>query len=351
MTVGVRCMLMRGGSSKGAYFVASDLPEDTAERNDLLLRVMGSPDARQIDGLGGAHPLTSKVAIVWPSDQPDVDVDYLFLQVTPDSSAIGDQQTCGNLLAGVGAFAIERGLVAAEDESTTVAIRLMNRTPSIVMSTTRTPGGLVTYDGDAMIGGVPSTAAPIRLAFPGTHTPILPTGSPRDRFDEVDVTCVDAGMPVVLVRADSLGLRGTESPAELEANEPLRARIESIRRRAGAAMGLGDVSGSTVPKVSIVSRSRRQFDIVTRTFIPHRVHEAIGVLGAISVVAGASTPGSVMHIDAEPGSQIGVEHPTGRMDVGVAVQGHGPEARLVSSSIVSTARKLMDGVVWPRPVG
>ncbi|PRY44774.1 4-oxalomesaconate tautomerase [Umezawaea tangerina] len=339
-------MQMRGGSSKGAYFLAADLPADPAERDDLLLRVMGSPDARQVDGIGGGHPLTSKVAVVSPS--ADADVDYLFLQVVPDRAVVTDAQTCGNLLAGVGPFAIERGLVPVSGGTTDVRIRIVNPVPSLVVATVSTPGGRVAYDGDTAVAGTPFPAAPVHLEFPGGDAPVFPTGGLVDRFAGVDVTCVHAGMPVVLVRAADLGVEGTEPPDVLEADDRLRAAVEAIRLEAGPAMGLGDVRDTTVPKITIVSESRRGGTVTTRTFIPHRVHTAIGVLGAVSVAAGVLTPGTVAN-PVTAVDPVRVEHPTGYFDVSVDLDGDGADTRLLRSAVVRTARKLSDGLVWPRP--
>jgi 4-oxalomesaconate tautomerase len=343
---GIRCMQMRGGSSKGAYFLGADLPADPAERDDLLLRVMGSPDEREIDGIGGGHPLTSKVAVITPSPDGTADVDYLFLQVVPDRAIVTAAQTCGNLLAGVGPFAIERGLVAAAGETTGVRIRIVNPTVSLAEARVQTPGGRVRYDGDTVMAGTPFPAAPIHLAFPGTGNPVFPTGRLVDHFAGIEVSCVDAGMPVLLVRAQDLGIAGTEPPEVLEANDALRSTVEGIRREAGRAMGLGDVRDTTVPKVSIVSPPRHGGTVTTRTFIPHRVHTAIGVLGAVSVAAAVLVPGTVA--GAVAGPDVRIEHPTGSFDVSVDVDGSGPESRIRRSAVVRTARKLFDGLVWPR---
>lgn len=348
ISTGVRCMQMRGGSSKGGFFLAGDLPSDPAARNDLLLRIMGSPDDREIDGIGGGHPLTSKVAVVSASPDPDADVDYLFLQVVPDRPIVTDAQTCGNMLAGVGPFAIERGIVAARGETTTVRIRILNPSISYAHATIRTPDGVVRYDGDTVMAGTPFPAAPVEIRFPGAGVPIFPTGHLVDRFADIEVTCVDAGMPVVVVRADAVGLVGTESAAELESDDELRPIIEAIRLEAGPAMGLGDVRDLTVPKVSIVSAPTGGGSVTTRTFIPHRVHAAIGVLGAVSVAAALRAEGTVAGDLALSDERVRIEHPTGTFDVGLELRGSGPSASLESSAVVRTARKLADGLVWPR---
>jgi len=351
---GLRCMLMRGGTSKGAYFLAMDLPSDRAERDDLLLRVMGTPDPRQIDGIGGAHPLTSKVAVVSPSADPEADVDYLFLQLGVDEPTVSDRQNCGNLLAGIGPFAVERGLVPAGDPQTTVRIRMVN-TASIAVATFATPGGIVEYDGDTSISGVPGTAAPIHLDFPGSAGPLLPTGQVRDVIDGVEVTCVDNGMPVVVAAASALGLTGYEPVARLAADEALRARVQSLRLQAGRLMGLGDVGASSVPKTTLVAPPRDGGMISTRTFIPLRVHDSIGVLGAVTVATALLMKDAVGHdlaVIPPPGSPMSIEHPTGRLDVIVELGEPAetmPTAR--RSSIVRTARKLFDGTVFPRSGG
>jgi 4-oxalomesaconate tautomerase len=351
MTAGVRCMMMRGGTSKGAYFLREDLPSDVTARDDLLLRILGSPDPRQIDGIGGGHPLTSKVAVISRSLDDEADVDYLFLQVQVDEPLVSDQQTCGNLLAGVGPFAIERGIVTASDGVTDVRIRQLNQGGGITIARIQTPGSVVSYDGDAMISGSPFLSAPIPLEFPRSQSSLLPTGSVRDSFAGFDVTCVNAGMPVVLIRADALGISGYESPTELEQNDSLRRNIESVRLLAGAAMGLGDVTDATVPKVSIVASPMDGGSVSTRTFIPKRVHTSIGVLGAVSVAAGALIPDSVAHdlLASKNSRSMRIEHPTGFFDVEIAIAGDAERYSLERSAVLRTARKLFDGTVWPRP--
>jgi len=341
-------MQMRGGSSKGAYFLGDDLPADPDERNDLLLRIMGSPDVREIDGIGGGHPLTSKVAVIRPSLSENADVDYLFLQVVPDRAIVTDAQTCGNLLAGVGPFAIERGLVAASGETTDVRIRIMNPVLSNASARVQTPGGRVNYAGDTVMAGTPFPAAPIHLEFPGDDSPLFPTGRLVDRFAGVEVTCVSAGMPVLLVRAADLSIDGDEPPEALEGNAALRSTVESIRLEAGPAMGLGDVRDTTVPKITILSPPRHGGTVTTRTFIPHRVHDAIGVLGAVSVATGMLASGTVANPPAVTDRLVRIEHPTGSFEVYVDLDGSGPETRLRRSTVVRTARKLSDGLVWPR---
>ena len=348
---GIRAMQMRGGTSKGLYFLADDLPADSAERDDLLLRVMGSPDPRQIDGVGGAHPLTSKVAVVAPSALPGIDIDYLFLQVMVDKAIVTDKQNCGNILAGIGPFAVERGLVPARGDQTSVRIRMVN-TDGIVTATFPTPGGRPRYDGDTAIDGVPGTAAAVVLDFEdsGAAGGVFPTGNVTDVFGGVPVTCVDNGMPVVVVAAASFGKTGQETVAELEGDEELNKRVQDLRLEAGKAMGLGDVSSTTVPKISLVAPPAHGGTISTRTFIPVRVHESIGVLGAVSVGTAIVVPGAVGHDLAVlgGGSRLSVEHPSGALQVEVELDASVTPPKVIRSGVVRTARKLFDGVVFPR---
>ncbi|MFF4833329.1 4-oxalomesaconate tautomerase [Streptomyces sp. NPDC001315] len=347
----VPCLLMRGGTSRGAYFLAGDLPAEPGARDDLLLRVMGSPDERQIDGLGGAHPLTSKVAVVSPSSDPRADVDYLFLQVAVDRPEVSDRQNCGNILAGVGPFAVERGLVPAGEERTSVRIRMVN-TGDLATATFPTPGGRVDYTGDAEISGVPGTAAPVVIEFPPGAGPLLPTGNVRDVIDGVPVTCVDNGMPTVLIAASSLEVTGYETPKDLEEDLTLADRLREIRLTAGRLMGLGDVSDTTVPKLTLLAAPRDGGAATTRTFIPVRCHPSIGVLGAASVAAGLRIGGSVgAELARLPvqGDRMRIEHPTGFLDIesslGTGTDGL-PSAR--RTAVVRTARKIFDGTVFPR---
>jgi 4-oxalomesaconate tautomerase len=350
MADGIRCMLMRGGTSKGAYFLAGDLPGDPAERDELLLRVMGSPDPRQIDGIGGAHPLTSKVAVVGPSSRADADVDYLFLQVGVGEAAVSDRQNCGNLLAGVGPFAVERGLVSGAP----VRIHMVN-SGSVATAAFPLADGVVDYAGDVAIAGVPGTAAAVVLDFAGTEGSatgaLLPTGNVRDDIEGLAVTCIDNGMPVVVVAASGLGFSGYEGVAELEADRSLNATVQTLRLAAGKAMGLGDVSGTSVPKVSLVAAPADGGTICTRTFIPVRVHESIGVLGAVSVATAVLVDGAVGRSLAAltPGqARFGIEHPTGALAVEVEIDASRRPPEVLRSGVVRTARKLFDGVVFPR---
>jgi 4-oxalomesaconate tautomerase len=354
---GIRAMQMRGGTSKGLYFLAADLPADPAERDDLLLRVMGSPDPTQIDGVGGAHPLTSKVAVVSPSTADGIDVDYLFLQVMVDQPVVTDKQNCGNILAGVGPFAVERGLVPAghrgeDGAETRVRIRMVNSN-GIVTATFPTPGGRPRYDGQTAIDGVPGTAAAIVLDFEdsGAGASVFPTGNVTDTFGGIRVTCVDNGMPVVVAAASSFGKTGRESIADLEADAGLNRRVQELRLAAGKAMGLGDVSATTVPKISLVAAPAHGGTIATRTFIPVRVHQSIGVLGAVSVGTAIMVPGAVgsdLAVVAAGSPRLAVEHPSGALGVEIELDLATTPPTVIRSGVVRTARKLFDGTVFPR---
>jgi 4-oxalomesaconate tautomerase len=341
-------MWMRGGTSKGGYFLADDLPQDVPERDAFLLRVMGSPDPRQIDGLGGADPLTSKVAVVRRSGRPGVDVEYLFLQVFVDQPIVTDAQNCGNILAGVGPFAIERALVDAKGDPTEVRI-FMENTGQVATATIATPGGRVTYDGDARIDGVPGSAAPVPIVFEDTAGSscgaLLPTGNPVDVVEGLAVTLIDNGMPCVVMRASDLGISGQEAPKDLEADAELRRKLEAIRIAAGPLMNLGDVRQKSVPKMTMVAAARHGA-IATRTFIPHRCHASIGVLGAVSVATACLLPAGpaaeLAEIPAGTEKTLSIEHPSGEMSVVATMDGD----QVTSVAVLRTARKLFDGVVF-----
>jgi 4-oxalomesaconate tautomerase len=322
---GIRCLLMRGGTSKGAYFLAADLPG--SYQDDLWPRVMGSPDPRQLDGIGGGHPLTSKVAVISPPSRDDADVDYLFLQVGVGEATVTDKQNCGNLLAGVAPFAIERGLVTDYP----VRIHMVNSGEIA----TATPAGpdryLLEFGPAGRAGGEPFS------------TGLIGTGLINTVLSGVPVTCVNAGMPVVVAAASDLGRTGYESVAELEADVDLAGLVQAIRLEAGPLMGLGDVNGTTVPKVSLVAPPRDGGMICTRTFIPVRVHEAIGVLGAISVATALLREDAAGHdlaVIAPGQTQFAIEHPSGRLDIEVRPGGR--------AGVIRPARKLFDGIVYPR---
>ena len=352
--IAIPCTWMRGGTSKGAYFLAGDLPADPAVRDALLLAVMGSPDPRQVDGIGGADPLTSKVAVVSRSARGNADIDYLFLQVFVDRPVVTDSQNCGNILAGVCQFAIERGVITATGDTTEVRVYMVN-SDQVATVTIRTPGGIVEYEGDVAIDGVPGTAAPVLENFPeaaGANCgALLPTGNAVDVIDGVEVTLIDNGMPVVVMRAADLGVTGNESREELDANDALKARLDSIRLAAGPLMNLGNVADKSVPKMTLVSPPVRGGAINTRTFIPHRCHASIGVLGAVSVATACMLPDSPAGRIAALGAgcrTVSVEHPIGETSVVMDVSLDDGRLAVRQAAIVRTARKLFEGTVFAR---
>jgi len=349
----IACSVLRGGTSKGLYFLAEDLPPDRATRDAVLLAAMGSPDAREIDGMGGGHPLTSKVAVVRRSGREDADVDYLFLQVWPDRAEVSDNQNCGNILAGVGPFALESGLVPAGDPTTAVRVWMEN-TQSLAIAQVQTPSGVVCYEGGARIDGVPGTHAPVPIDFldvaGSSCGALLPTGRALDLVEGVPVTCIDNGMPVVCLKASDVGLTGYEEPAAIEADATVRAKVESIRLAAGPIMNLGDVTNKTVPKMTLLAKAQRGGAVATRMFIPHRVHEAIGVFGAVSVATACLVPGSVAaEVSGSPApegfTELEIEHPTGSFTVSMDLEVKDGAVIVHRAALLRTARLLMRGEV------
>ena len=342
----VPCVLMRGGTSRGPFFLEADLPANPAERDRFLLAAMGSPHGLQVNGIGGGNPMTSKVAIIAPGSRPDADVDYLFAQVATDRELVDFSPNCGNMLSAVGPFAIEAGLVPAQAGETLV--RIFNRnTATTVEAVVQTPQGAVEYEGETVIDGVPGTAAPVRLTFLdalGSKTgALLPTGQAREAIADIPVTLVDYAMPMVLVAAADLGLSGDETPDAIEADPGLLGRLETIRREAGLRMGLGDVSGSVVPKVGILSRARHGGTITSRYLMnASRCHKGHAVTGALCVAAACRLPGSVAHDLAAPelSSLVTVEHPSGRIEVDLSID---PSGRIARASLVRTARRIFEG--------
>lgn len=353
MQVGIRCMLMRGGTSKGAYFLADDLPADPATRDRVLLAALGSPDPRQIDGVGGAHPLTSKVAIISRSKEPGIDIDFLFAQVAVDKALVDTTPNCGNILAGTAPFAIERGLVKASEPVTRVVVRTVN-TGTVAELLIETPRGRVNYEGDARIDGVPGTHAPIPINFldaaGSVSGSLLPTGNVADEIDGVKVTLIDNGMPVVVLKAEALGKTGYETPKDLMADTDFRKRLEAIRLKAGPLMNLGDVASKVVPKMCLVAPPRAGGAICTRSFIPHEAHQAIGVFAAVSVGTAAVLPGSPAHEVAQlpPGriKTLSVEHPTGEFTVRLELGGTDDKPVVERAGLLRTARLLFDGQIY-----
>ena len=349
----IPCTMMRGGTSRGPYFLAGELPADDPTRDQVLLAAMGSPDHRQIDGVGGATTLTSKVAIVSPSEHPWADVDYLFAQVSVDQAVVDTGPTCGNMLAGVGPFAIDRGLVSPDDPRTVVNIRNVN-TDSLIEAVIETPGREVEYDGGTGIDGVPGTAAPILLNFMeviGSKTGgLFPTGRRKELIEGLEVSCVDVAMPMVLTTAESMGIRGDESKAELDADRALLERLEAVRVVAGEKMGLGDVRGQVIPKFGILSRPRHGGAMTSRYFVPTDCHAAHAVSGAICVGSCALVPGTVADGIAQVGGGLSelveIEHPSGSITVAFELSGAGEDFALEKAGVVRTARKLFSGQIY-----
>jgi 2-methylaconitate cis-trans-isomerase PrpF len=349
----IRCTLMRGGTSRGPYFRLHDLPAEPAVRDRVLLAAMGSPDLRQIDGLGGADPLTSKVAMVSPSRQPGCDVDYLFAQVAVDKAIVDTAPPCGNMLAGVGPFAIESGMVAAADGETRVMIYNVN-TKSRIEAIIQTPEGKVEYEGQAAIDGVPGTAAPVVLNFMdavGSKTgALLATGKVVEEIEGVEVTCIDVAMPMVLMRAADFGVTGDEDRAQIDARTELFARIEPIRLEAGRRMGLGDVTDKVIPKIGLLAPPRAGGSICSRYFTPHRLHAAHAVTGGVCVASACTLEGSIAWDLAvlPPGNprSVVIEHPSGQIDVRLETRGEGADLQVVGAGLVRTTRKLMSGEVY-----
>ena len=357
----IPCILMRGGTSRGPFFLESDLPADPKLRDRVLLAAMGSPDRRQIDGLGGAHPLTSKVGIVRRSTTPGVDLDFLFAQLQPDQDTVDVTPNCGNMLAAVLPFALERGLLPVQDGSTTARVLTLN-TGMQCDVTVPTPGARLKYTGEARIDGVPGTAAPISINFldtAGSVCPsLLPSGRVQDRvrvegagveaFD-IDATLIDNGMPMVLVRATDMGASGYESVAELNAATALKAKLEALRLAVGPLMGLGDVEARNYPKMCLVAPPQGDGAIATRCFIPHVCHEAIGVLAAVTVATACVLEGSVTQGIARvaPGltPTVSVEHPTGEFSVELGLDPNNPQ-QVIRAALLRTARPIMRGEVY-----
>jgi 4-oxalomesaconate tautomerase len=347
---GIKCMMFRGGTSKGAYFLADDLPSDVTERDRILLSVMGSPDPRQVDGLGGAHPLTSKVAIVSRSKDKDCDIDFLFCQVGVDKPMVDTTPNCGNILAGVAPFAIERGLIDAMRDVTPVKVRTIN-TGTIAELLVETPGGVVNYEGDAKIDGVPGSAAPVVINFLDAEGSVcgslLPTGKVKDEVAGIDVTLIDNGMPVVVLRASDLGKTGYEPRDQLDKDMALKKRLEEIRIPAAKLMNLGDATSKVVPKMILIAPPKNGGHVATRSFIPHECHASIGVFAAVTVATACVLPGSVAEGIAQvpPGRDkaMSVEHPTGEFTVNLTVGGSMEKPVIERAGLLRTARKLFEG--------
>jgi 2-methylaconitate cis-trans-isomerase PrpF len=352
MQTAIPCTLIRGGTSKGAFFLASDLPAQESVRDRVLLAALGSPDPRQVDGIGGADPLTSKVAIVGPSSHPEADVDFLFAQVAVDRATVDTSVSCGNLVSGVGPFAIEAGLVRARDPETCVRVHAVN-TGALVEVVVQTPGRRVQYHGDAAIDGVPGTAAPVLLGYgdvAGAKTgALLPTGSARDRIGEIEVTCLDAAVPLVVIPAASVGLTGAETPHQVNSDADLLAQLELLRRLAARRMGLGDVRDKVMPKLALISAPAGGRGIRSRYFMPHACHAAHAVTGAIAVACCAVLEGSVADglacVGRSTREQVAVEHPGGSLSIELELERRGAALEIRRAALLRTARPLFRGRV------
>ena len=351
MQTAIPCLFMRGGTSKGPFFLEADLPADRPTRDKVLLAVMGSPDKRQIDGLGGAHPLTSKVGMVRKSLTPGVDLDFLFAQLQPERDTVDTTPNCGNMLAAVVPFALERGLVQARGAQTTLRVLTLN-TDMQCDITVQTPDGRVSYEGEARIDGVPGTSAPIKINFLDTAgsvaASLLPTGRVLDLIDGIALTCIDNGMPLVILKAADVGCTGYESVEALNADAELKSRLEKLRIACGHAMGLGDVTNKNYPKMTLIAPPRAGGSLCTRSFIPHVCHDAIGVLAAVTVgtacvLEGSATQGVAM-VPMGTAKTIAVEHPTGEFSVELEIDPHNPQ-NVLRSALLRTARLIMRGEV------
>lgn len=352
MITRIPASLYRGGTSKGPLILASDLPADRKTLDAVLLTAMGSPHKRQIDGIGGAETLTSKIAVVSKSSRPGHDVDYLFVQVNPESDVVDYSSNCGNMLSAVGPFAIEMGLVAATDPETRVVVFNIN-TNSTIEVILQTAGGAVTYDGDAAIAGVPGTAVAVKENFAGTvgskTGKLLPTGNVSEEIDGVEVTCIDVAVPMVIVSAAALGKTGYESKAELDPDAQLIARLEKIRIEAGKRMGLGDCSKLVIPKPVLVAAPRAGGTIASRDFVPFNCHATYSVTGSMALAAACLMPGTVANQLAKlkgAGRQIvGIEHPGGTLEVELLARQVGGKFEMQEANLLRTCRKLFEGQI------
>ncbi|MCW5603304.1 MAG: 4-oxalomesaconate tautomerase [Burkholderiales bacterium] len=348
----IPAFLYRGGTSKGPLILAQDLPADRATLDRVMLAAMGSPHKRQIDGIGGAETLTSKIAVVAKSSRPGIDVDYLFIQVNPESDLVDYSSNCGNMLSAVGPFAVEMGLVPAGCAETRVAIHNIN-TNSRIDVVLQTPGGEMTYDGNAAIDGVPGTAAAVRENFAGTVGSktgrLLPTGVPRETIDGLEVTCIDVAVPVVIVSAADVGRSGHESKAELDADAALIARLETIRVEAGIRMGLGDCSKLVVPKPVLVAPPRAGGTIASRDFVPFNCHATYSVTGSMALATACMLPGTVAQelarLQGTGRQTVAIEHPSGIIEVEVSAYQSGGSFVLEEASMLRTCRKLFEGAI------
>jgi 2-methylaconitate cis-trans-isomerase PrpF len=331
----------------------ASLPEERDTLARVLIAMVGAGHPLNIDGIGGGAAVTTKVAMLSRSEDDWADIDYFFAQVSVEEELVDFKPTCGNILSGVGPAAIEMGLMDARDGETNVKILAVN-TGARVTATVQTPRGLVSYEGSAQIDGVPGTAAPVALQFRdtvgGVTGAFLPTGNLVDEIDGVDVTCMDVAMPIVIARADSFGLTGYESAAELDENEDFYARMEPIRQKAGALMGMGDVSASVTPKFGLLAPSKDGGTIAARYFMPWKCHPTMAVTGAQCLASCVLTPGTVADglaaLPNEAPATITLEHTSGSIDVLVDYENTKEGFKLNSAGLVRTARKLAAGEVF-----
>lgn len=349
---GIPFVFMRGGTSRGPYFNRVDLPQDRETLAEVLIAAVGSGHPINIDGIGGGVAVTTKVAILSPSDDDWADVDYFFAQVSVEDRLVDFKPTCGNILSGVGPAAVEMGLVTPTGDETEIKIRAVN-TGAKVLARVQTPNGAMRYDGDAAIAGVPGTAAPIALNFMGvvgsSTGAFLPTGNLRDTFDGIEVTCMDVAMPMAIARASDFGLTGYETVQELDDNRAFFARMEAVRRQAGAAMGMGDVSQSVTPKFGLLASARDGGTIATRYFMPWTTHPSMAVTGSQCLASCALTPGTVadglLERPTTSPANVVLEHASGTIEVLVDFEMNN-HFTLNSAGLVRTARKLADGLIY-----
>ena len=346
-------LFLRGGTSRGPYFRRADLPHDPDALSRILIAVVGAGNPLNIDGIGGGNAVTTKVAMLSASATPDADVDYFFAQVGVKELQVDYKPTCGNILVGVGPAAIEMGLVPVTGDQTRIRIRAVN-TGALVEAIVQTPDGKVRYDGEVAIDGVPGTAAPVALNFldvVGTSCgAFLPTGNLRDTLDGIEVTCMDVAMPMVIARASDFGLTGHESAEELDANRDFFARMEAVRIKAGALMGMSNVTKSVTPKFGLLATPRAGGAIAARYFMPWNTHPSLAVTGSQCLAACAMTPGTVAEGLAElpegTPALMRIEHPMGFIDVTVDYDTGGPTGfQLKSAGLVRTARLIARGEV------
>lgn len=338
---------MRGGTSRGPFFLSSDLPLDIEMRDKILMSTMGVGNQLQIDGVGGGNPVTSKVAIVGPSSVENADVDYLFAQVRNDIAAVDTSPNCGNMLSAVGPFAIEAGLVKPISPVTLVRIHNVN-TGERINAEIQVENNCVRYKGDASIAGVPGTAAPIYLSFlnaaDADDATIFPTNSPINTINGIDVTCINCAMPMVLLRAQSLGLTGFETVDELNQNTNIKTQLEEIRMKAGELMGLGDVRDKVIPKPVLITQGNDGALLNVRYFMPHECHPSLATTGAVGIATACIKQGTIAHQitnQQDVACTIRLSHPSGEISVDIRKQG-----KKTIISILRTARRLFEGVIF-----